>query len=213
MSKEAETQTEETTETPQSLVSETTTEEGVTTSTEETTEEGTTTETTDEETAEETPEPLTVESYNIPEGTEIDTDTLGSFTELMNNNELSRADLAQGIIDLQIETTQKAMESATEAAQTLWNGTQTTWQDEARALPNIGGDHMDKTLATIKKGLETVGATKDTFAAMDLTGAGNHPEIIRVLHALTVNLGEGGPVRGSQTQVPRTQADKMFGGQ
>ena len=136
---------------------------------------------------------------------------LGSFTELMNNNELSRADLAQGIIDLQIDATQKAMESATEAAQTLWTDTQSEWQDAVRALPEIGGEKLDESLATIKKGLESVGATKETFAAMDLTGAGNHPEIVRVLHALTKKLVEGGPVRGSQTQAPRSQADRMFG--
>ena len=213
MSTETETKTEET---ATSLVGgaedETKTdEEVIDKSTDETTEEDTTTDTSDDETTDETPEPLTAESYTFPEGTEVNEEVLGSFNELMNNNELSRADLAQGIIDLQIDATQKAMESATEAAQTLWTDTQGEWQDAVRALPEIGGEKLDESLATIKKGLESVGATKETFAAMDLTGAGNHPEIVRVFHALMKKLVEGGPVRGSQTQAPRSQADRMFG--
>jgi len=213
MSNETETTTEET---ATSLIGgaedETTTEEEVTTSTEETTEEETTTETTDDETeTEETVEPLTADSFTIPEGVEVSEELLGGFTELMNDDKMSRAELAQGIIDLQIESTQTAMESAQEAAQTLWTDTQTEWQDAIRADPEMGGENWDKTAATIKKGMESVGATKETFAALDLTGAGNHPEIVRVLHALTKKLVEGGPVRGNQTQAPRSQADRMFG--
>lgn len=171
------------------------------------------------------PEPLTVESYKFPEGVEVDNALLEPFTELMNNNDLSRADLAQGIIDLQIDAAQKATVSAQEAAQTLWTDTQTEWQDATKALPTLGGEQVEKTLATIKAGVESLGENlKDDVAkaawaetykgwknAMDLTGAGNHPAIIQVLHALTKNLVEGGPVRGDQTQVPRTQADRMFG--
>lgn len=156
-------------------------------------------------------EPVTIEALEFPEDFTPNEEMTSSFLEIVNNPDLSRAELAKQLVNLQIETGQKELTGANEAAQTLWDETQKGWQDEARAMPEIGGENLDKSLAQIKKGLEAVGATAETFQAFDLTGAGNHPEIVRVLFALTKSLAEGGSHRGDPPKAKLTQADKIFG--
>jgi len=156
-------------------------------------------------------EPLTSEALTFPEGTEVPEEAVNEFLKVMNG-ELPRAELAQKLIDLQINSAQKAAESATEAAQVSWDETQATWDREARALPEIGGERLDASLAQIKKGLIEAGATQSTFEAFDLTGAGNHPEMIRILYALTKPMQEGSPVSGEPVQGKLSQAERMFGG-
>lgn len=160
------------------------------------------------------PAPLTAESITFPEGVEADPTAMEGFLGIMNNQELDRGQLAQALVDLQIETSQQAADAATTAGANLWNETQTQWQEQARALPDIGGDNLESTLGTIRDGLKQMGATDATFEALNFTGAGNHPEIIKVLHALTKDLQEQPPVNGEAAGDGRklSQADIMFGG-
>lgn len=157
--------------------------------------------------------PLTADDITIPEGFEVPEETMTSFLGIMNNAELTPAARAAALIELQAQTMTASQEAAATANKTLWDETQTTWRTEAQALPEIGGAKLPETLATIKKGLETVGADKATFDAFNLTGAGNHPAIIKVLHALTKPLAEGGNVSGSPAKSELSQADRLFGGQ
>lgn len=161
----------------------------------------------------EAPAPLTAADLTLPEGMEIPEETLNEFLSILNDAEAKPADRATKLVSLQQAVTTKALEAVTQQLETSWTETQNQWRAEASALPEIGGKALPATLATIKKGLEAVGATKETFAALDLTGAGNHPEIIRMLHALTKPLAEGKPISGSPTRGPLTQAEKIFGQQ
>jgi hypothetical protein len=155
---------------------------------------------------------LSPEILKLPEGVELDQESLGKFFEVLNNKELSRAELAQNLVDLQLAVTAQAQEALQQAGEKLWTDTQNTWREEAKALPEIGGDALPATLATINKGLKAVGATAATFEALKFTGAGNHPEIIRVMHALTKSLVEQpGPTSGNPPGGPIDPADRMFG--
>jgi hypothetical protein len=157
-------------------------------------------------------EPLTAESFTLAEGITLDEAQLTPFLEIMNTADLTRAELAQKLVDYQVSSQQTAGEAADEAATSMWNETQKEWQTQANALPDIGGAAMSETLATIKKGLTLVGADAATFQALDLTGAGNHPEVIKVLHALTARLSETAPVAGSPPTGTLSQADRMYAG-
>lgn len=156
-------------------------------------------------------EPLTAEALVLPEGVELDADLTGEFLGLVNDSELSRAELGQKLIDLQLKSTEAAGEAINAAVQDAWNTKQDEWQAAVLALPEIGGDNVDKTLASIKSGLTAVGATDATFTALNETGAGNHPEIVQLLHNLTKHLNEGSVVQGDPPAGNLTPADKMFG--
>ncbi len=134
-------------------------------------------------------EPILAEALVFPEGTEIDADAVAGFLDVMNNSEITPTEMAQKLVDLQVAT---AVEMA-EASQKLWTDTVTKWQDEARALPEIGGEKLNETLVDIKAGLDKLGATDKTYEALTVTGAGNHPEIISILQKATAHLKEGQP--------------------
>ena len=156
-------------------------------------------------------EPIAADAITLPEGVERDEEAITGFLEIMNNQELSRADLAQKLVDYQVSAQQKGMEASVEAATSLWDQTQDEWRTAAEALPEIGGEALPATLAQIKKGLIAAGADESTFDAMNLTGAGNHPAIIKVLHKLTASVTETPPVKGDPTTGKLSQAERMFG--
>ena len=164
------------------------------------------------EDGEETPpavEPLKAEDITFPEGVVADEAAMTGFLELMNDTEISPAERAQKLIDLQLSIA----EDAGKASQALWDKTQSDWQAEALALPEIGGDQLPKTLANIKSGLDKLGATKETYAALNFTGAGNHPLIIQILSKATAHLVEGAPLKdGVDTAKGNlSQADRIYG--
>jgi len=155
---------------------------------------------------------LQPDAIKAPEGVELAPEAVEAFLAIMNDPALPRAELAQKLVDLQVSESLKANEAATTAAQTLWTETQAQWQKDAKALPDIGGAKLPETLSTIKRGLDVIGADKAFYEAMDLTGAGNHPAIIRVLFAATKGLVEGAPIGGAPPKGVLSQADKLFGG-
>jgi len=91
----------------------------------------------------------------------------------------------------------------------LWNDTQAEWQGKVKADPEYGGAKFDDTMATIGAGIDMffpdakeAKAVRDAFS---FTGAGNNPEIIRLLsrafapymegeqHPAGKPAGQGGP--------------------
>ena len=154
--------------------------------------------------------PLTAADIALPEGVEVDEASMVSALEVMNDAALTPKARLEKLIALQHEVMTRAAKESEEASLKLWNDTQDQWRKEAQALPELGGAALPKTLATIKKGLEAVGADKSVFEALDVTGAGNHPAIIRVLHALTAKLAEGGPQSGTPTRSSLSQAERLY---
>ena len=163
-------------------------------------------------TPEEAKAPVVLADLALPEGVEVNAEATDAFLGLVNNAELSPAEMAKGLVELQLSEAEKAQTAANEAGSALWDEMQVKWVTEAKALPTIGGEALPQTLATIKSGLKQMGANDATFEALKLTGAGNHPEIIRVLHALTKGLAEQPPVTGDIAPGAQlSQAERMFG--
>lgn len=162
-------------------------------------------------------EPATVDAFTVPEGapegSEFDTDQLEEFIGHLNNGELSRQELGQALINMQFKAMQDAADAAQQEGQNAWDTTVNEWIEQSRALPEIGGENLEKSLAQIKNGLVQLGATKATFEALDLTGAGSHPELVKIFYAATKNLTEGTVVPGAPSKEPLSRADRMFGGQ
>lgn len=155
--------------------------------------------------------PLTLADIAIPEGYTVPEEAMTSFLGLMNDPELSPAVRATKLVELQASVVQSIGESLAKEIETTWTETRNQWKKEAEALPELGGDKLPLTLSTIKKGLDSLKVDKSFYEALNLTGAGDHPAVIRVLHALTKNLVEGGPVSGQPTRAPLSQAERMFG--
>ena len=150
--------------------------------------------------------PLTLADITVPEGVEVDETTIGTALEIMNNADLSSKDRLQKLVDLQASVSQAALKTQVDT----WTEMQATWMKEAEALPDIGGKALPQTLASIKQGLTAVGADKAFYDALNLTGAGNNPQIIKVLHALTKPFTEGKPVSGAPPKGPVSAERTMY---
>lgn len=157
------------------------------------------------------PEPVTFEALTLPEGFDVESESATNFLDVINSPDMSVAERAQKLVDLQTSVQEETAKRINEELQSFWDNQRTANRQAVQALPEIGGDKLDESLAQIKKGLEAAGATDETFKAFTETGAGDHPEIIRVLYALTKPHKEGQPIFGSPPQGPLSQADRMFG--
>jgi hypothetical protein len=141
----------------------------------------------------EPPAPITMEDITLPEGVAIPEESQTALLEVLNDNELSRGELVSKLISMQAEATATAQESA-------WAETQTQWREQTAALPNFGGDKLEQNLAEIKRGLDAAGATKEAYEALEVTGLGNNPHILPLLHKLAQPFLEGTPVTGKPSQ-------------
>lgn len=135
--------------------------------------------------------PEAYETFTLPEGVEVDEATLGEAAAMFKDIGLPQ-DKAQKLVDFYTGK----LAAAAEAPQKLWEATQADWQGKVRADPEIGGTKLDATIATAAKAIDKFGGTA-LRDALDITGAGNHPEIIRFFSRVGASLSEADFVTGS----------------
>lgn len=135
------------------------------------------------------------EDFKAPEGYEIDKDTAEAAGALFKKHNLSQS-AAQELVDFYITKTKEAFEAPFNAYQDK----RQEWRDQINADPEIGGSKLKDVKASIGKLIGSFGDSKVAEAfreAMDYTGAGDNPAVVRGLYALSKLLTEGGAVRGN----------------
>ena len=125
----------------------------------------------DEESSEDAPEEYG--DFTTPEGFEISDEDLKSFHETAKDMNLSQ-DQAQKLLDLQanlaMDQHKKVMDN--------WEAMQDTWVNDVKSDSEIGGKNFDQSMANAQKARTAFGSP-DLVEALEMTGAGNHPEIVR----------------------------------
>lgn len=154
----------------------------------------------------EAPEAFSLEALKLPEGFELDEETGKDFAELLGKN-LPPKELGQALVDLHAKTVETVTAAVKQAGNDLWSQMQETWQGQIKDLPEFKSN-PDAEAGKVMQGLKAVGAGDDFFAALDLTGAGNHPAIAQVLHRLVQPFLEGTAVGG----VPKPAGGRQLGG-
>lgn len=153
-------------------------------------------------------EAFDVAALTLPEGFELPEEMGKSFTDLLSDDKLSPQERGQKLVDLHASTLKEAStkiaEQMTQANMDLWTKTNEEWRGQIKALPEFK-DNPDAEAGKIMQALTSVGAGEDFFKALDLTGAGNHPAILQVLHRLTKPFMEGGAVQGQGGTKPARQ--------
>lgn len=152
-------------------------------------------------------EPLTVDALKLPEGAAPDPEALTSYVEFANAQGLN-VEQAQAALDLHAQT----LTQFSAHMQQEWENTQNAWQEQCRALPDIGGDKLEPALGQIAQVVERYGS-KELREALDVTGAGNHPAVVQFLHRISKVVNEAPPVSGQPTATaPTSRAERMFKG-
>lgn len=142
----------------------------------------------------------------LPEGFERDEAALGKFAEIMNA-ELSPQDRANQLIALQAEV----MKGVSERANQAFIDTQQQWQQEVLSDPDIGGEKLDPALGEIAKLIDTYPHAAELREMFVVTGAGNHPHMIRFLLRLARERAEGKPTPGgTPTPAHKSTAERLY---
>ena len=85
------------------------------------------------------------------------------------------------------------LKTAQETLTSEWNQTQQTWRKEIETDPVLGGKNLEKTAAACAKVLDEYGG-KGVREALDMSGMGNNPELVRWIFNVSKALTEGGPL-------------------
>lgn len=147
--------------------------------------------------------PEKYEAFKLPEGVSLDEKVATEAQELFKGMNLDQTQ-AQSLIDFHLAKTKEAAE----APYKLYTETRQAWRDEIKADPEIG-NKLDSVKQTVSKALDSLGDAKlanEFRAAMDLTGAGDHPAFIKAFYKLAQKMTEGTQVTaGSPTKEGQTR--------
>lgn len=136
----------------------------------------------------------------VPEGIVFEGEQRKEFADLAAKFALPQ-EAAQGLL----EYGAKMLKAAAEGYSKPFAELSESWRKEVAADPDIGGDKLGKEV------LPAIGRLFDEYAAdrkalveaLDTTGAGNNPHIIRLLFKAAKALNEGGPVSGNPATAPK----------
>lgn len=157
--------------------------------------------------------PEAYSEFKAPEGFTLAKETADAITPLFKELNLSQ-DQAQKLVDFHA----KSMIDAAKGPQTTYENLRTDWRSKVTADPDIKAYAVDgKTgLDAVKIDIGRAVATLDPAlasefkAAMDLTGAGDHPAFVKAFWRLSQTIMEGKPVSGANPS-PHGQRDPTKG--
>tara|TARA_R110000824_G_scaffold218827_3_gene405521 strand:+ start:286 stop:921 length:636 start_codon:yes stop_codon:yes gene_type:complete len=143
--------------------------------------------------------------FSMPEGVKLDEAIAADFSLIAKD-----ASLTQVQADKFVSMYQKAQADGLEAQQTAWQDQISEWRDEASSDSEIGGAKFQENIGLAKKGLDVFGNEK-LKEALNTSGMGNHPEIIRMLTKIGAAVSDDSFVFGKNNpQVKKSHADIMF---
>lgn len=160
------------------------------------------------ETEEQKGAPEEYADFTMPEGMQIDEAVAGELKTLAKAYNMPQ-EAAQQLVDMGAKLVQQTQESQLEN----WQQQQKAWIESAKSDEEIGGGKFDETLHVARQARRAFGS--DAFLeALEITGVGNHPEMIRFMYrvgkaSLKEDTLEGdGQETGGQ---PRSVADRLWG--
>lgn len=141
----------------------------------------------------------------MPEGVTADPEVLKEFGAVAKGLNLPQAE-AQKLVDLQAKVAINQQQKVSEHFADI-GGMPNTWEAQSRADKEFGGDKFEENLALAAKARDRFGTPLLT-KVLAKTGAGNHPEVLRLFLRVgkaisedTFVPGGGGTGRKPDTEV------------
>lgn len=142
--------------------------------------------------------------FTVPEGFELDKEVGDEARAIFKGYNLTQ-EQAQGLVDFYVKHTKEALEAPFNA----YMDKRQEWRDTINADPEIGGSKLNDVKVSIGRLIDSFGNSKVAEAfreAMDYTGAGDNPAVVRGLFELSKRLTEGHAVRGNG---PSTEGQRI----
>lgn len=155
----------------------------------------------------EDPEIPVYTDFKMPEGVTVDTEAMGKVTDLFKEARIPQ-ETAQKFIDMAIAREQAAAQQGVQAFVDL----QTKWVGEIKADPEIGGDKLTASMASAARAIDRLGVP-GLKEALNLTGAGNNPAIVKAFVRLGQMVSEDRfvPGRDAPPEAPKSPAQTIYG--
>lgn len=151
----------------------------------------------------------TYTDFKLPDGLKLDPERAKAATELFADSGLSQ-EQAQKFMDMHVaEVTAAAGKGAKDFVDL-----QNKWVSEVKADPEIGGDKLTASLADSSRAIDRLGGP-DLRAALDLTGAGNNPAIVKAFVRMGQMIKEDkfAPGNPAAPTPPGSVAERLYAGQ
>jgi hypothetical protein len=147
-------------------------------------------------------------AFKLPEGATVDGEQLAHATALFREAGLPQ-EQAQKFIDLAVSREQAAATRGVQAFVDL----QTKWVSEIKADPEIGGAKFEASMASAGRAIDRLGVP-GLKEALNLTGAGNNPAIVKAFVRLGQMVSEDRfmPGRNAAPAAPRSPAETIYDG-
>jgi hypothetical protein len=163
------------------------------------------------------------EAYDLAvDGMDIDGEMLAAADPVLRELGLSN-DNARKLVPLAAQMVERAGDAALQHIVAEGNAQRKAWLDAAQADADIGGANWDGSIHLAAKGLDALGFVKGDPAknieghpfrqALEATGFGNHPDMIRVFKFIGEQLGEDGEfVRADASTAAKTDVvTRLYG--
>ncbi len=163
------------------------------------------------------PEPRAPETYaefTIPDGLTMDEAGMTEFQALAKEQDLTQ-EQAQKLL----EFGGSKIKDMVTAPYRMWNELQTTWQAEINADPEIGGTHLEDTIAAAAElykispsnpYVKSETEAKALQDALNLTGVGNNPAMVRLFARIGMSLREPAPLSGGVVPQEKNILDSLY---
>ncbi len=157
------------------------------------------------------------EAYDLTtDGVEIDADTLAEADPILRELKLTN-DQAKTLVPVAQKMMDRAVDATVQDIISKGNAQRKAWLDEAKGAEDIGGAKWDETMHVAARGLDALGFVKGDKSknieahpfrvALESTGFGNHPDMIRLCAKLGELVGEDGDFVRADASAPGAKDD------
>ena len=142
--------------------------------------------------------------FEAAEGVELDTEALKDFEPVARELNLTN-DQAQKLVDAYPKILAGVQQRQADAWQKQIEG----WAEAVKADKEIGGDKLESNLSAAQRALDQFG-TPELKEYLNVTGMGNHPELVKAFVKIGKTMSEDGMVSGKQSG-QRSAAEVLYG--
>lgn len=142
--------------------------------------------------------------FKAPEGVELDAAAIAEFEPLARELNLNQ-EQAQKLLELHTRTLQNQAQSQTQVAAKQIEA----WVGEIKADKEIGGANFDSSVRHAQAAAKKFGSP-EFLAALDATGMGSHPELVRVFARIGKAMAEDTFVQPGKESTTLDPAKKLF---
>lgn len=140
--------------------------------------------------------------FVAPEGVTLDPQAVEQFEPIARELNLTN-EQAQKLVALQAGLVKNQHEA--------WAAQRKTWETEVKTDKEIGGEAFGGNVKAAQRALDQFG-TPELRAALDSTGMGNHPELVRTFVRIGKAMAEDNFIKGATPSVGKKSAAEVLYG-